>query len=115
MKNVIYKKRELPHKGRAISIREQFADAESSTRVMKNFIYLISRVDEIPGKIPVPEIRVAKYIDTASKTEAFLFKVKGEIYVKEKRFNYRVSYSHSLFITMIWTTHVLSSKPAALA
>ncbi|NTV29183.1 MAG: hypothetical protein HGA80_03775 [Candidatus Omnitrophica bacterium] len=115
MKNVIYVKRDLVERGRVISIREQHADKDSSTRVMKNFVYLISREDAIPEEMDTPEVRVVKKITAEDKSEVFVFKVKGHIYVKEKRFIYKVQYCHSLCVHMIWKTHVLSTKPVALA
>ena len=115
MKNIIYKKRDFIHPGRVVSIREQSADKECTSRVMKNFVYLISPADMIPENIGAPEIRIVKKMQTAPRIETFLFRIKGEIYVKEKRFIYRVQYCHSLNVHMFWKSHVLSSKPAALA
>ncbi|MBF0486339.1 MAG: hypothetical protein HQL16_07500 [Candidatus Omnitrophica bacterium] len=115
MKNVIYKKRELAQRGRVISIRERFEDEECATQVRKNYIYLLSRADEVPQKPEAPQISVTKRIDSAKKNETFVFKIKGVIHITEKRFIYRVEYCHSLLIHMTWKTHVLSSKPAALA
>ena len=115
MKNVVYKKREFFGRGRVVSVRENYADKECCTRVMKNFVYLIARADQIPKDIETPRIKIVKKVNSAPRVETFMFRVKGEIYVKEKRFIYRVQYCHSLYVRLFWKTHVLSSKPAALA
>lgn len=115
MKNVAYIKRELVNRGRVVSIREHQEDKDCSTRVMKNFVYLVSPADAIPGEMDPPAIYITKKISAENKSEVFMFKVKGDIYVKEKRFIYRVQYCHSLCVHLFWKTHVLSSKPAALA
>ncbi len=115
MKNITYKKREFIDRGRVVSIRENSADKDCTTRVMKNFVYLVSRIDQIPEEIEAPQIRIIKKLEGASRAESFLFRIKGEIYIREKRFIYRVQYCHSLHVHLLWKTHVLSSKPAALA
>jgi hypothetical protein len=115
MKNILYKKREFVDRGRVVSIRENSADKECATRVMKNFVYLISRADQIPQEIGAPQIRIVKKVEGEPKVETFLFRIKGEIYVKERRFIFRVQYCHSLNVHIFWKNHVLSSKPAALA
>lgn len=115
IRNVTYKKHEFPDRGRVISIRENSADKECATRVMKNFVYLVSRADEIPQNVPSPEIRMTKKVAEEGRCETFIFKVKGAIFVKEKRFIYRVDYSHGLTVHMNWKNHVLSSKPVTLA
>ena len=115
MKNVAYIKRELFDRGRVVSIREQQEDKECATRVMKNFVYLVSQADAIPEEMEVPAIQVMKKISNETKTETFVFKVKGAIYVKENRFIYRIQYCHSLCVHLYWKNHVLSSKPVALA
>jgi hypothetical protein len=115
MKNITYKKREFIDRGRAVSIRENSSDKECATRVMKNFVYLVSMADSIPEDIGAPQIRIIKKVVNEPKIETFLFRIKGEIFVKEKRFIYRVQYCHSLYVHLFWKNHVLSSKPAALA
>ena len=115
MKNVAYIKRTLVDRGRVISIRENQSDKDCSTRVMKNYVYLVSNVDSIPQELEPPEVRVIKKIMAENKSEIFVFKVKGDIYVKEKRFIYRIRYCHSLCVHLFWKTHVLSTKPVALA
>lgn len=117
MKNVVYVKKELTGRtGRFVSIRELQRDKECETRIMKNFVYLVHRADILPDELPKPRINITKRIDTESQTEGFRFKVKGTVYMKQNRFIYRVDYCHSLFIRMVWKTHVLSSKgPVALA
>jgi len=115
MKNVMYIKRELVDRGRVVSVREQHDEKDSVTRVMKNFVYLVSFADAIPKDLDTPEIHVTKKISAEDKTETFVFKVKGAIYVKENRFIYCVQYCHSLCVHLYWKTHVLSTKPAALA
>ncbi len=115
MKNITYKKRELIDRGRVVSIRENSADKECNTRVMKNFVYLISMADQVPDEVEAPQIRIVKRLQFEPKIETFLFRIKGEIFIREKRFIYRVQYCHSLYVRMFWKNHVLSSKPAALA
>jgi hypothetical protein len=116
MKKVTYKKRDLARfKGRFVSIREFHPDADCDTNIAKNFVYLLSRADQLPEKAPTPTIQVTKKIDTAANTETFRLKVKGDIYISRGRFIYRVEYCHSLKVRLLWKIHVLSSKPAALA
>ena len=115
MKDVAYIKREMVDRGRVVSVREHSQDKDCETRVMKNFVYLVSWADAIPQEPEAPEIRITKKISAEDKTESFVFKVKGSIYVKEKRFIYRVRYCHSLCVHLYWKNHVLSTKPAALA
>jgi hypothetical protein len=116
MKTVTYRKRDLARfKGRFVAIREVHPDADCDTNIAKNFIYLLSRVDQLPDKPPTPTINVIKRIDTAANTETFRLKVKGEIFISRGRFIYRVEYCHSLKVRLLWKIHVLSSKPAALA
>ncbi|MBF0123359.1 MAG: hypothetical protein HQL21_08165 [Candidatus Omnitrophica bacterium] len=117
MKDVVYLKKELGHRaGRYVSIREFQSDKECESRITKNFVYLVHNADTIPQNLPKPRIDITKRIDTESQTEGFRFKVKGVVYMKQNRFIYRVDYCHSLFIRMVWKTHVLSSKgPVALA
>ena len=114
MKRVAYKKNDLSrNRGRAISIRENIADKDSETRVVKNFVYLVTRADAVPDKIPQPQIRILKKIDTERRTEGFVFKVKGVIYIKKNRFIFQICYSHSLNVQILWKTHVLApGKPA---
>ena len=77
MRHVAYKKKELLHqRGRFISVRENMADAQSDTRVVKTFVYLITRVDAVPEQLPAPQIRIIKNIDTLHSQENFQFKVK---------------------------------------
>ncbi len=115
MKRVTYIKREFVDRGRVVSIRENQDDKDCLTRVMKNFVYLVFHADAIPEDIPAPEISIVKQISSVKKTETFVFKVKGAVFVKEKRFIYCVKYCHSLCVHMFWKTHVLSTKPAVLA
>ena len=117
MKDVLYLKKELSNRaGRYVSIRELQHDKECESRITKNFVYLVHRADMIPQELPKPRIDITKRIDTEAQTEGFRFKVKGTVYVKQNRFIYQVDYCHSLFIKMVWKTHVLSSKgPVALA
>ncbi|NLE65397.1 MAG: hypothetical protein GX606_05745 [Elusimicrobia bacterium] len=110
MKDLVYKKRDLfKSRGRIVSVQEAIHEAETENRITKNFIYLVSRVDEVPGELPQPEIHINKYIDTRDHAEAFRFRVKGTVYMKQKRFIYRVDYCHGLRIRITWKTHVLSS------
>jgi hypothetical protein len=113
MKQVAYRKNDLAHnRGRAISIRENVADKESDTRIVKNFVYLVTRVDSVPAQTPSPEIRILKKIDTERHREGFVFKVKGVIYIKKNRFIFQIRYGHSLNIQILWKTHVLApGKP----
>lgn len=116
MKNVMYRKKDLVSRvGRAISLREAASDKESDTLVNKTFVYLVSRVDQIPQDIPAPQVFITKKIESEARREVFLFRVKGVVYMREHRFIYRVEYSHGLTVHLQWKTHVLSSKPAALA
>jgi hypothetical protein len=116
MKNVTYRKRDLARfKGRFVAIRELHKDADCDTNIAKNFVYLLSRADQIPAQPPTPMIHVTKRIDTAANCETFCLRVKGEIFVAKGRFIYRVEYCHSLKVRLFWKIHVLSSKPAALA
>jgi hypothetical protein len=117
MRHVAYTKKELAHKrGRSIAVRESSADAQSDTRVAKTFVYLLSRVDEVPARLPEPQIRILKKIDTVRNEEKFVFRVKGEIYIKKNRFVFKVRYCHGLNIKINWKTQVLApDKPAAFA
>jgi hypothetical protein len=116
MKNVTYRKRDLMgYKGRFVAIREIHPDVDCDTNIAKNFVYLLSRADQLPEKPPIPTIHVTKQIDTAANTETFRLRVKGEIFIARGRFIYRVEYCHSLKVRLLWKVHVLSSKPAALA
>ncbi len=116
MKNVVYRKKELTSRvGRAVSVREVSCDKESDTQVNKTFVYLVSRVDQIPQDIPAPEVFITKKIESEGRSEVYLFRVKGVVYMKQHRFIYRVLYSHGLTVHLQWKTHVLSSKPSALA
>lgn len=108
MREVAYKKNDLSDsRGRVISIRENVADKDSVTRVVKNFIYLVTRADCVPEEIPQPEIRILKKIDTERHREGFVFKVKGVIYIKKNRFIFQIRYAHSLNVQILWKTHVL--------
>ncbi len=117
MKQVAYIKQELSrNRGRLISVRENMSDSDSETMTRKNFVYLVTRVDAVPEQVPVPQIKIVKKVETGQRFEAFLFKVKGVIYIKKNRFIFQVRYCHTLGIKVFWRTHVLSSdKPAALA
>ena len=117
MRQVAYTKKQLAHnRGRSMSICENVADEDSKTSIVKNFIYLVTRVDSIPQDLPDPEIRILKKVDMKARTEEFLFKVKGTAYIKKNRFIFQVRYCHGLKISILWKTHVLSSeKPAVLA
>lgn len=118
MKNVSYNKRDIAGRGRVISIREIYQDGECRTRVMKNFLYLASRADRVPDQSPAPVIRICKRIDTIARTESFIFKIRGKMYIKEKRFIYCIDYCHSLMVRLYWKDKVLTVKPvkpAALA
>jgi hypothetical protein len=116
MKKVTYRKRDLARfRGRFVAIREIHRDTDCDTQIAKNFVYLLSRADQLPDKPPTPMIYVTKRIDTAANSEIFRLKVKGEIFVTRGRFIYRVEYCHSLKVRLLWKIHVLSSKPAALA
>ena len=114
MKCVTYQKNDLSrNRGRSISIRENVADKDSDTRIVKNFVYLVTRVDAVPEVIPQPEIRILKKIDTDRRSEGLVFKVKGAIYIKKNRFIFQVCYGHSLNVQILWKTHVLApGKPA---
>ena len=113
MKCVTYQKNDLSrHRGRSISIRENVADKDSETRIVKNFVYLVTRVDAVPEELPQPQIRVLKKIDTERRNEGFIFKVKGMIYIKKNRFIFQVCYGHSLNVQILWKTLVLApGKP----
>lgn len=117
MKNVVYMKRDLSaNKGRAVSIREILNDKDCDSRIIKNYVYLVRRVDSVPEEIPKAQINVVKNIDTDAQEEMFRLRVKGMVFIKQNRFVYRIDYCHSLLIRMVWKTHVLSSQdPAALA
>ena len=116
MKHVAYKKNDLAHnRGRAISVRENIADKESDTRVVKNFIYLVRRVDAVPEQMPSPQIRILKKIDTERRSEGFVFKVKGVIYIKKNRFIFQIRYAHSLNVQIVWKTHVLAPDKPVVA
>ena len=117
MKDVVYLKKELTNRvGRYVSIRELQHDKECESRITKNFVYLVKSADAIPQDLPKPRVDMTKRIDTELQTEGFRFKVKGTVYMKHNRFIYRVDYCHSLFIRMMWKTHILSAKgPVALA
>jgi len=116
MKNVIYSKKDLTHhRGRAISVREKADDKQCDTSIRKSFVYLVHRADTIPDKIPAPEVRVIKVIDSVSQREIFFLRVKGTVYFKQNRFIHRVDYMHSLLVRMLWKSHVLSSDSATFA
>ncbi len=116
MKRVCYKKSDLSrNRGRAVSIRENIMDKESDTRVVKNFVYLVTRADAVPEDLPQPEIRILKKIDTERHREGFMFRVKGVIYVKKNRFIFQIRYAHSLNIQILWKTHVLASDNPVVA
>ncbi len=117
MRDVVYFKKELTNRtGRYVSVRELGSDKECESRITKNFVYLVRRADALPQDVPGPVISMTKRVDTGAQTEGFRLKVKGTVYMKQHRFIYRVDYCHSLFIRMMWKTHVLSAKgPAALA
>jgi len=116
MKYVAYKKNDLSrNRGRAISIRENIADKDSDTRVVKNFVYLVTRADAVPSDLPSPQIRILKKIDTECHTEGFVFRVKGVIYIKKNRFIFQIRYSHSLNIQILWKTHVLAPDKPVVA
>jgi hypothetical protein len=118
MRHVVYTKNDLVRsRGRVVSVRENIADADSDTCVVKNFVYLVRRVDACPPveSLPSPQIRIHKKVDTQHPAEGFFFKVKGVVYIKKNRFIFQIRYSHSLRIRILWKTHVLSSdNPAAL-
>ena len=116
MKRVAFKKNDLSrNRGRFISIRENDADKDSDTRVVKNFVYLVTRADAVPEQLPQPQIRILKKIDTERRREGFVFKVKGVIYIKENRFIYQIRYAHSLNIQIVWKTHVLAADKPVVA
>jgi hypothetical protein len=116
MKHVAYKKNDLSHgRGRTISVRENIADKDSDTQVVKNFVYLVTRADSVPDTLPQPEIRILKKIDTERHTEGFMFKVKGVIYIKQNRFVFQVRYAHTLNVQILWKTHVLASNKPVVA
>ena len=117
MRQVEYIKNELSrHRGRFVSVRERINDEETDTSVVKNFVYLVTRVGACPDKLPAPEIRLMKKIDTQANREGFVFKVKGVIYIKKEDSVFQIKYSHGLNIKIFWKTHVLSSdNPAAIA
>ncbi len=116
MKSKVYKKKDLgQNRGRVVSIREFRKDKDSETAVRKSFVYIVTRVDAVTEVIPAPDIRIVKCIENELKREVFLFRVKGVVFFKKKRFVYKVDYLHTLAIRMFWKTHVLSSKPAVLA
>lgn len=115
MKHVTYNKRDIAGKGRIVSIRELQEDKESVTRVVKNFVYFISRADSFPDKEAAPQIRLTKKIATGTHSEVFIFKVKGIMHVKERRLVFAVQYCHSLMVKLFWKSPAVASKPAALA
>ncbi|MEI6438085.1 MAG: hypothetical protein WCO69_04990 [Candidatus Omnitrophota bacterium] len=109
MKNVIYAKKELKgNRGRVVSVRETVPDKDCDTTIRKSFVYLTRRVDEVPEKVPSPDIRVLKGVDTECQREAFLMRVKGTVYFKQGRFIHQVDYLHTLVVKMLWKTHVLT-------
>jgi hypothetical protein len=116
MKTVTYKKNDLSrNRGRAISICENVADKDSDTRVVKSFVYLVTRADAVPEVLPQPQIRVLKKIDTERQREGFMFKVKGVIYIKKNRFIFQIAYAHSLNVQIVWKTHVLAPDKPVVA
>lgn len=116
MKSVAYKKHDLSRdRGRCISVRENAGDKDSDTLIVKNFVYLVTRVDVVPEQLPEPEIRILKKIDTEHHSEGFLFKVKGVIYIKKNRFIYQIRYGHTLNVRILWKTHVLAPDKPVVA
>lgn len=116
MKRLSYKKNNLSRsRGRTISIREHTTDKESDTLVVKNFVYLVTRVDAVPQELPQPEIRILKKVDTESRREGFVFRVKGVIYIKKNRFIFQIRYAHGLNIRILWKTHVLAPDKPVVA
>ena len=117
MRQVAYKKHDLAlNRGRVISVRENIAENDSDTSVVKNFVYLVTAADAVPKEIPQPEIRIIKRIDNQRHSERFIFRVKGVVFIKKNRFVYQIRYAHSLNIQILWKTHVLSmDNPVALA
>ena len=116
MKCVAYKTYDLSgNRGRRISVRENTADKESDTRIIKNFVYLVTRADAVPEKMPEPEIRILKKIDSESHSEGFLFRVKGVIYIKKNRFVFQIRYAHTLNVQILWKTHVLAPDKPVVA
>ncbi|MEI8012550.1 MAG: hypothetical protein WCI27_08775, partial [Candidatus Omnitrophota bacterium] len=103
MKDVMYRKRDLArNRGRVVSVIENVTQHDNNTRVVKNFIYMVTRVDAVPKNPPSPKIRMMKGVDTLSRQERFVFKVKGVVYIKEKRFIFELKYCHSLNVDMQW-------------
>ncbi len=116
MKQVSYRKHDLArYRGRAISVGETVAENDCDSRVVKNFIYLVTRVDALPAALPAPQIRMMKRVDTTAQQEHFVFKVKGVIYIKKNRFIFQIRYCHSLNILMSWKTQLLSSQKPSVA
>lgn len=114
MKHIRYFKREMAkRRGRIVSVRENHEDQQCISRTMKNYVYLVTRVDALPSEAPDPEISVIKNIDTRFQKEFFYFRVKGVVFMRRKRFIYRVEYIHSLTVKMITKTHVLSESDTA--
>lgn len=116
MKDVVYRKRDLfKNRGRIVSVIENVAQHDSSTRVVKNFVYMVSRVDAVPKTLPTPKIRMLKGVDTQAREERFVFKVKGSVYIKEKRFIFELRYCHSLNVLMQWKTALVPAEKSVVA
>lgn len=116
MKDVVCRKRDLfKNRGRIVSVIEDVTQHDINTRVVKNFVYIVRRVDAVPKMLPTPKIRMLKGVDTQARQEHFIFKVKGAVYIKEKRFIVELRYSHSLNIFMQWKTSAVPVEKLTVA
>ncbi len=111
MKRVVFKQnKNLNDRIKNISVLTKSEDKDSKTQVHKSFVYKVSIARENEVAQSTPQVFIKKSIDTRNGIEKFRFKVNGAFYMDHEDQKVKVSFTHSLNISVKWKKKIFSPK-----
>jgi hypothetical protein len=115
MKRLLFRKHASAQNGlKNITLMTRNEDAESKTRVYKNFSYKVTVCDEQDQEPEAPQIFIKKSFDSKRSIEKFSFQVKGWFYTIQKRVLFKVEFEHTLCIKILWKVKIFSPKKSVM-
>ncbi len=114
MREIAYRqKHSLKYRRKMIGINEVTKERDCTTRVRKNFVYILTPVRHVQPSTEKPQIFVRKSFNTVRRQEKFSFRVKGVFYMARERHIFKVDFCHTLRIGIVWNKDAFSPKKSA--
>jgi len=114
MREIAYRRKQsLKYRRKVIGIHESTQERDCTTRVRKNFVYILTPVRHVQPSMEKPQIFIRKAFNTAQRQEKFLFRVKGAFFMARERNIFRVDFCHTLKIGIVWNKDAFSPKKSA--